>query len=839
MLSIPFKLPGFCNAVNKRTKNARTAPVLAFVIILSGIGPVGAFAQCGARIDAGWRAYRAEHMTQARAAFTAALKRCPKDAGALTGLSYVALRQQRITEAIQLADAVLRRDPGNEDALIARGIAAMRTKDTERARQIFTHVLERNPARTEARDYLAQMPAAATPTMAPTNIPDTVIAPVRTAHRYFEVQTADGWSRFYVKGVNLGAALPGKHPSEFPDSATYASWIAQMHEMGANVIRVYTIHPPQFYQALLEFNLKHRDSPLRVVHGVWAELPHANDFSGAAFEKQFQDEMRRVVDVLHSTGVSPWVLAYVIGREWEPAAVLAYNRLHATSTSYNGKFLRVSRGNPMEVWLARMCDVMIAYESDRYHEQRPIAFTNWPTLDPLKHPTESTVSQELAIRRRNGERIDERPREYDNDIVALDPRHTAATSAFKAGWFASYHAYPYYPDFMVYERSYEGYLRSLLAASDSLPLLVAEYGVPNSIGIAHLEMSGRHHGGHSEADAARINAELTREIAAAGAAGGIFFAWIDEWFKKNWVTIEFELPADRNRVWYNRLDAEQHYGIIAMDGARPLQWKPVASVGSAQLFAASDEAYLRLRITGDGRDNAMVGFDVVDPKRGDFRLPDGAGSPSQVGFEFALIVRGETVRVVADSASNPFRFPAINGRTPGRTLPFTLTAGVPPGYFTGRMHMRMNRPFRSVANADGRYTPLLVVTNRQRYTPDGTELIAAGYDRGILPAGAEPDGLWQRNDSLLEVRIPWTLLNFTDPSSRRVLQDGLNATSEFGTVVVDKIRMVFAVRHDAQWRQSDAVAYALESWEAPQYRARRRPAFDALRTVFETLKIVQ
>src|SRR5690606_6067557 len=36
----------------------------------------------------------------------------------------------------------------------------------------------------------------------------------------------------HVKGVNLGAALPGRHPSEFPDSATYAQWIDDIAAMG-------------------------------------------------------------------------------------------------------------------------------------------------------------------------------------------------------------------------------------------------------------------------------------------------------------------------------------------------------------------------------------------------------------------------------------------------------------------------------------------------------------------------------------------------------------------------------------------------------------------------------
>src|SRR5205807_2604953 len=54
----------------------------------------------------------------------------------------------------------------------------------------------------------------------------------------------------------------------------------------------------------------------------------------------------------------------------------------------------------------------------------------------------------------------------------------------------------------------------------------------------------------------------TREIREAGLAGGLVFAWLDEWFKHTWVTIDLELPAERTRLWHNVMDAEQNYGLL-------------------------------------------------------------------------------------------------------------------------------------------------------------------------------------------------------------------------------------------------------------------------------------
>src|SRR3989454_6582409 len=185
--------------------------------------------------------------------------------------------------------------------------------------------------------------------------------------------------------------------------------------------------------------------------------------------------------------------------------------------------------------MAEQCDSLLAYEWDTYHAQRPIAYTNWPTLDPLSHPTEPTLEEEQRLRRRYGFPPNPRPKEYDNDRESLDAMLVHATSANLAGYFASYHAYPYYPDFVDLDSAYGtasaegrsryfGYLRALKQHHAGRPLLIAEYGVPSSRGVSHLQTDGLGHGGHDEREMAEIDARLTREVRAAGGGGGGLFA---------------------------------------------------------------------------------------------------------------------------------------------------------------------------------------------------------------------------------------------------------------------------------------------------------------------------
>jgi tetratricopeptide (TPR) repeat protein len=864
----------------------------------------------GADAEAGWAAYASNDVEAARVRFEAALARCPGDQYARTGLGYVALRVGADSVAVRQWGVVVAADPDNVDALTGLGLAAWRRGDAEGVRERFARVLELVPDHPTALEYLGRITlTGVAPTRPPLVLPDTLEYPARTNADRFEVRGPGGWSPFYIKGVNLGAALPGKHPSEFPDSATYARWIRSMAEMNANVVRVYTIHPPAFYQALHDWNSSHPERALWLIHGVWAELPAKHDFAAPAYEGAFFAEMRRVVDLLHgradvqprpghaagyyTADVSRWTLAYIIGREWEPFSAVAFDSIQGGRAGFEGRYVTVRGGNAMDAWMARAVETLVAYEAETYRAQRPVAYTNWPTLDPLAHPTEATVDEEMAIRRARGETPRVREREYDNDALSLDAMLVRPTDRLPAGYFASFHAYPYYPDFMLLEDAYQdaasslgrsnyfGYLSALKAHHPDMPVVISEYGVPASLGVGHLQPQGWHHGGLTEAAAAETNRRLTLELAEAGMAGGALFAWIDEWFKHNWVTIEFELPSDRNRLWYNRLDAEQHYGVLALEAEPPLAgatlgerlpaWAavpPLYDDPGLRVRAAHDAAYLWLLVEGptSPSDTVLVGFDVVDAAAGDFRWPGRVGTRLPVGVELVLQASGSEVRMLADPPSNPFRLVDAGqgaSRLEGRRLDI---ADPPLGLFHSRVEQRLNFPWYSVANDDGRYDSLRVVVNRRRFARDSTEFLAVGYDRGLLPGGDAPDGFWERGEGVLEVRIPWLLLNVTDPSSRTVLHGpgGANARGaalgadgvwrlrpdvsawpdsvfgELGTREIDGIGVVASLRRGEASREAPSAGagvarFTWPNWEEPRWTERARPTFAVMQGLFAAL----
>lgn len=61
------------------------------------------------------------------------------------------------------------------------------------------------------------------------------------------VDEGKGMEPFEIKGVDLGAGIPGHFATEYAiDKETYMRWFGMIQNMGANTIRVYTILSSDF-----------------------------------------------------------------------------------------------------------------------------------------------------------------------------------------------------------------------------------------------------------------------------------------------------------------------------------------------------------------------------------------------------------------------------------------------------------------------------------------------------------------------------------------------------------------------------------------------------------------
>jgi hypothetical protein len=261
------------------------------------------------------------------------------------------------------------------------------------------------------------------------------------------------YDEFEIKGVNMGAGVAGHFATDYAiTKEEYLSWFDDIKKMGANTIRIYTLLGTAFYEAVYEYNYNNND-PIYIIHGLWLN-DYAHFSHRDAYHKDIlgalERDARTMVDIIwgnrnvnlgdaagtgfYRKNISQWVIGYILGVEWEDLTVIYTDKKNkGKKDSYQGKYMYTTEdATAFEAMLARLGDSIIDYETKKYGAQRLVAFANWPTTDPFEYNNSVTY--------------------FFNKVAKVDVEHIKTTDKFISGTFASYHVYPYYPDYLSYEK---------------------------------------------------------------------------------------------------------------------------------------------------------------------------------------------------------------------------------------------------------------------------------------------------------------------------------------------------------------------------------------------------
>lgn len=803
--------------------------------------------------------------------------------------------------ALPLLQELSAKHPGEHNLVLDLAEAYIKSGENLKAAQIYREMAERDPSDPQARQSFAALYGyAAYKADAPFNLP----APQRPSQLQVNFrahgeslqvrhgrETGDVWRDLYVMGVNIGPARPGEFPSTASrDFATYSEWLRDVARMNANTVRVYTALPPAFYHALKAHN-ESASSSLWLIQEVWID-DRVQDLYDAESERMFVEDLKSTIDLLHgradlpfrlgrnygiyTADVSQYVLAVAVGREIEPRLAQATNHRNASHTAFRGQYVSLPTGTPTEAWFARMCDLAASYESQIYNTQRPLTVVNWPPLDPLVHPTETPFAEEVGIRRRLGENILLSAPQFTNDAdgTSLDIVKFRSGPDFQAGLFALYHVYQHWPDFMLHESSfahardahgpnrYLGYLQALKKAHSNVPLLIGEYGVANSLAAAHLHPDGWGNGGLNETQQAELLVRFTRNIRDTGCAGGLVFEWIDEWFKQvhDNYTADYEMPRDRDPLWFNVLDPEENFGIHGFEPAetvpllrgesadwlRAEQLHAMSTPAAGQpgdlraVYAMADFAYLYLRLdVRPGsldwtRLNYWIALNTLPGNSGSKFLPH-VDVRIKGGANFVAHLRRPTSsRILIAENYNP------NPRMPVVGRPGEARVWRRPG-------MKIE-----LADAAG-FEEIRTEANQPRYGRDGRFFPALELNRSPLPYGSadrsspmySSHALWHADPDkgMIEVRIPWGLLLLTDPSDPRAIagtdQQGVpqsRAVTAMSIAVLaldvpsNRVRVTLPPISDGL--EISPLTFSWKKWDRIQFRMYAKESYHALRRTF-------
>ena len=578
----------------------------------------------------------------------------------------------------------------------------------------------------------------------------------------------------YIKGVNMGLTEAQTSLDNSNISYdTFMNWFEEIKDMNANTVRVFSIMNPNFYKALYDFNKKNSSSPLYLIQGIWFSEDLMYQLTDALESDEiiisaFKKACKETVDIIHGNSsdtvygefspaiydkdVSKYTVGYILGLEYPADFVIETNASHSDKASFNGKYLQTKSGStPFESFLANVGDYLIDCEMSSYNGQTPVAFLNWQVLDTITHSNE--------------------PYKEENDAVSVNTENITSKSNYYAGLFAAVDVYPYYPEFMNYEKKYTSYTDEKgekdnyraylndLKTQYSVPLLIAEYGLSTSRGKAHLGLNGYDQGGINEDEQAKLVSKMTNDIALEGCAGGLVFEWADEWFKSTW-NINMYYPDDPTKRTQNLSSAEQSYGILWYDTSSSYpdgdlsEWKSAYKVND-NLKVMYDANYMHLLITlPDGFDTSKDTFFVPISTNGvgskfskkyNLKFSDNA--------DFLLVFNGkDNTRILCDKAQDVFHY----------------KFGVIRKVFGTSQS-------KAYKQNTGGYDKINTFVSNEIIVPSTNERIEPRYyEGGLLKFGnANPDSSdydssadFYFSGNTAEVRIAWYLLNVMNPTTK-------------------------------------------------------------------------
>lgn len=588
-----------------------------------------------------------------------------------------------------------------------------------------------------------------------------VSLPFSVDSNYLTVWNGKDYIPFFVKGTILSIAKPGTYPGDLNVSREqYRQWFAEIKNAGFNCIRIYTLHFPHFYEELKDYNTKNPQHPLFFFQGVWLNEQLAYYYNDLyLMSDTFKTEISQNIDCVHGrksikkrygkaygeycSDVSKWNIGYIIGREIYPEEILETNKRHANNHSFTGNAFSLENGSASEIWLTMMLDHLVTYERVQYNTQRPVSASSWPLLDPLIHPEELNRM---------------------NDTVSVDLSKIKNIDA-PAGLFISYHAYPYYPDFIeknpLYTsysdsyglNTYKGYLTHLKSHYKHHPLIIAEYGTPSSWGIAKYASSGMNQGGYNELLQGEANLRLLKTISDVNLGGGIQFSWLDEWFKKTWITESVDFG--NKSLWHNITAAEQNFGLKKFTRSTDwFEWKRFDSQNEiTKLSARANYDFFELKIDlkerMDINGECWIGLDTYDANLGESLLPNGYTLPSRA--EFSLHITQHSAQLYVTEAYDLFGL-SHKQRVEKQMYKSTVSNGAP---------WKIVRWKNGDNYSDVHFIGELKINKSNQ--PLSTDAAVIIFENEI------------------HVRLPWTLINFVDPSQKsvfHVFEDSKTKTSD-------------------------------------------------------------
>ncbi|CEK37712.1 hypothetical protein [Paraclostridium sordellii] len=645
----------------------------------------------------------------------------------------------------------------------------------------------------------------------------------------------DKWEKLEIVGVGLDSTKPGAFPSEnLVSEEDYLRWIKDIYDMGANCIKVSNLMGANFYKALDKFN-KDKKNPIYLMQGIYFDeklLKNGKDPQGSKVSSAFKDNIKLVIDSVHGnpynkekpdilqvykTDISKYVIGYSLGIQFAKHDLI-YTEIMNNKKPYDGKYMYTDENSSsFESYLAKMGDYAVNYEFSTYKKQSLISFIGTSAhhiASSIENPNKKNI---LSSKDTN--------EEFKNFIDVEDIK---AKRGLKTGIVASYNIYPSYTELKEYDGNIGRYFEDI-NKHYSIPVIIGEIGVPSSRSGGDFN-ENIDKGYITEQEQGKALVDIYKAVKKSKLAGCFIFEFQDSWYSSSWNTKDNKI-LDRSAYWSDAQTYSQSFGLMTFEPGRlkvtPYpddkldEWSEknvISKDKDYSLSMQSDEKYLYFMIKSSNKtslkkDDIYIDLDTT-PK-------SGAKKSTQYGLQF----------------DNPVDF-IIKINDKGNSM--VMAQEYYNGFdFYENKSLYEKRPDLIKHTPDMDYfSPIYIETRPKMFIKSqGETKEKVTYETGKLTKGnSNPESKdfnsaadYYMGNDYVEVRIPWALLNFMDPSTKQIADD-FYENFKTKPMKINDINVGVTIKENEKViTRIKSTPYKLNGWSVPKYHERLKKSYYILK----------
>ena len=645
----------------------------------------------------------------------------------------------------------------------------------------------------------------------------------------------DKWEKLEIVGVGLDSTKPGVFPSEnLVSEEDYLRWIKDIYDMGANCIKVSNLMGANFYKALDTFN-KDKKNPIYLMQGIYFDeklLKNGKDPQGSKASSAFKDNIKLVIDSVHGnpynkekpdilqvykTDISKYVIGYSLGIQFAKHDLI-YTEIMNNKKPYDGKYMYTDKNSSsFESYLAKMGDYAVNYEFSTYKKQSIISF-----IGTSAHHIASSVENPNKKNILSSKDTNE---EFKNFIDVEDIK---AKRGLKTGIVASYNIYPSYTELKEYDGNIGKYFEDI-NKHYSIPVIIGEIGVPSSRSGGDFN-ENIDKGYITEQEQGKALVDIYKAVKKSKLAGCFIFEFQDSWYSSSWNTKDNKI-LDRSAYWSDAQTYSQSFGLMTFEPGRlkvtPYtddkldEWSEknvISKDKDYSLSMQSDEKYLYFMIkssdkTSLKKDDIYIDLDTT-PKSGSKKSTQyGLQFDNPVDFIIKINDQGNSM-VMAQEYYNGFGF-----------------------YENKSLYEKRPDLIKHTPDMDY-FSPIYIETRPKMFIKSkGETKEKVTYETGKLTKGnSNPESKdfnsaadYYMGNDYVEIRIPWGLLNFMDPSTQQIADDFYENFKSKPMKINDINVGVTIKENEKVITRIKSTPYKLNGWSVPKYHERLKKSYYILK----------